>query len=56
MQQRQFNSRTKINEDMIGFIDMPPVRLKGNIIKNASDIVDKYVNVNTDYTRREFIL
>jgi hypothetical protein len=39
--------RTKINEDMIGFIDVPPVRLKGNIIKNASEIINKYVNVNT---------
>ncbi|MEG0994461.1 MAG: SAF domain-containing protein [Bacilli bacterium] len=39
--------RTKITEDMLGYVDVPVARLKGKVIKNASQIINKYSNVNT---------
>lgn len=39
--------RTKITEDMVGFIDVPPIRLRGNVIKTAAEIINRYSNVNT---------
>ncbi len=39
--------RTKITEDMVGYIDVPPVRLTGSVIKYATQIIDRYSNVNT---------
>ncbi len=39
--------RTKITEDMIGYVDVPPARLAGRVIRYASLILDRYSNVNT---------
>lgn len=39
--------RTKITDTMVGIIDVPPVRLKGNVINNRSQVIGKYSNVNT---------
>lgn len=39
--------RTKITEDMIGYVDVPVARLKGNVIRDASQVINKYSNVNS---------
>jgi hypothetical protein len=39
--------RTKITEDMVGYVDVPPARLTGNVIRYATQIIDRYSNVNT---------
>lgn len=39
--------RTRIVEDMIGYMDVPPARLKGSVIKYAAQVIDRYSNVNT---------
>ena len=39
--------RTKITDDMIGYTDVPPAMLKGDIIKSASLIIGKWSNYNT---------
>ena len=41
------NPRTRITSDMIGTIDVPPAMLKGNPYTNKSDIIGKYVNVDS---------
>ena len=44
---RDINPRTRITSDMIGSIDVPPSMLKGNPYRNKSDIIGKYVNVDS---------
>jgi hypothetical protein len=39
--------RTRITEDMIGYINVPPAMIKGNVIKTANLIVGKWSNYNT---------
>ena len=39
--------RTKITEDMIGYVDVPPAMVKGKIITNQNLIVGKWSNYNT---------
>lgn len=39
--------RTRITEDMIGYVDVPPAMIRGSIIKNANLIVGKWSNYNT---------
>ena len=39
--------RTRVTTDMIGTIDVPPAMLKGNPYTNKSDIIGKYVNVDS---------
>ena len=39
--------RTKITEDMIEYIDVPATAVKDNVIRNSSQIIGKYSNVNT---------
>ena len=41
------NPRTKITSDMISYVDMPSAAIKGNVVTNVNDIVNKYTNVNT---------
>lgn len=38
--------RTKITEDMIGYINVPAGMIKGDILKNGKTIENKYSNVN----------
>ena len=40
------NPRTKITSDMISYVDIPSASIKGNVITNANDIINKYTNVN----------
>lgn len=44
---QNINPRTRITADMIGTIDVPPAMLKGNPYTNKSDIIGKYVNVDS---------
>lgn len=39
--------RTKITEDMIGFVDVPPAMIKGRIINDEKNIVNRWSNYNT---------
>lgn len=39
--------RTRITDDMIGYVDVPPAMIKGRIITNSRDIVGKWSNYNT---------
>mgnify|MGYP001306947167 CR=1 FL=1 len=39
--------RTRITEDMIGYVEVPPAMIKGSIIKSANLIVGKWSNYNT---------
>lgn len=39
--------RTKITEDMIGYVDVPPARITGNVIRYSTQLIDRYSNVNT---------
>lgn len=41
------NPRTRITSEMIGTIDVPPSMLKGSPYRNKSDIIGKYVNVDS---------
>lgn len=38
------NPGTQITEDMIGIMEVPPAMLKGNVITNKGNVVDKYSN------------
>jgi hypothetical protein len=38
--------RTKITEDMVGYVDVPPARLKGSVIRDVRYIVNYYTQVN----------
>lgn len=40
------NPRTKITSDMISYVDIPGASIKGNVVTNANDIINKYTNVN----------
>ena len=40
-------ARTRITSEMIGTIDVPPSMLRGNPYRNKSDIIGKYVNVDS---------
>ena len=44
---RTINPRTRITSDMVGSIDVPPSMIKGNPYMNKSDIIGKYVNINS---------
>lgn len=35
---------TQITDDMIGIMEVPPAMLKGNVIRNKGEVVDKYSN------------
>lgn len=39
--------RTKITSDMISYVDVAPVVLQKNVIRKASEVIDKYSNYNT---------
>lgn len=39
--------RTKITKDMIKYIDVAPIVLQSNIIRNANAVIGKYANYNT---------
>lgn len=39
--------RQKITEDMVGYVDVPPAMIVGNVIKGANLIIGKYANYNT---------
>lgn len=39
--------RTKITDDMIGYANIPPAMLLGDIIKNADNVIGKWSNYNT---------
>lgn len=39
--------RTKITDDMIGYTNIPPAMLMGDVIKKGSDIIGKWSNYNT---------
>ncbi len=39
--------RTKITEDMIEYIEVPATAVSDNVIRNSSQIIGKYSNVNT---------
>lgn len=39
--------RTKITEDMVGYVDVPPARLKGSVLRDVNKIVNFYTQVNT---------
>lgn len=39
--------RTKITSDMIDYIDVAPIVLQSNVIRNASQVIGKYSNYNT---------
>ena len=39
--------RTKITDDMIEYIDVASVAVRGNVIRNSSEIIGKYSNINT---------
>ncbi len=39
--------RTKITDDMIGYTDIPPAMMMGDIIKSGEDIIGKWSNYNT---------
>ncbi|HHT38778.1 MAG TPA: hypothetical protein GXZ95_05180 [Mollicutes bacterium] len=39
--------RQKITEDMIGYANIPPAMIMGNVIINPAVIIDKYANYNT---------
>lgn len=39
--------RTRITEDMIGYVDVPPAMIRGSIIDNPNLIVGKWSNYNT---------
>jgi hypothetical protein len=39
--------RTKITEDMVGYVDVPPAMIKGKIITNQNLIIGKWSNYNT---------
>lgn len=41
------SSGTKITSDMIGMIDVPPAMIKGNPYLKSSQIIGKYVNVDS---------
>ncbi len=38
---------TQITESMVGTMDIPPSMLKGDVIKNQADVIDKYSNADT---------
>lgn len=40
------NPRTKITSDMISYVDIPSASIKGNVVTNVNDIINKYTNVN----------
>ena len=44
---QEIHARTRITSDMVGTIDVPPAMLKGNPYTNKSDIIGKYVNVDS---------
>lgn len=39
--------RTKITRDMIEYIDVAPIVLQSNVIRNANQVIGKYSNYNT---------
>jgi hypothetical protein len=39
--------REKITEDMVGYVQIPPAMITGNVVTNYSLIVGKYANYNT---------
>lgn len=39
--------RQKITEDMVGYTDVPPAMIMGDVLENANLIVGKYANYNT---------
>lgn len=39
--------RTKITRDMINYIDVAPIVLQSNVIRNANNVIGKYSNYNT---------
>jgi hypothetical protein len=39
--------RQKITEDMIGYMDIPPAMITGNVVKSSNLIIGKYANYNT---------
>lgn len=39
--------RQKITEDMVGYVDVPPAMIKGNVLRASSLIVGRYANYNT---------
>lgn len=39
--------RTRVTSEMIGVVEVPPSMLKGNPYRNKSDIIGKYVNVDS---------
>ena len=41
------NPRTKITSDMISYVDMPSAAIKGNVVTNVNDIINKYTNDST---------
>lgn len=40
------NPRTKITSDMISYLEIPSTSIKGNVITNSNDLINKYTNVN----------
>lgn len=39
--------RTKITEDMISYLEIPSVSIKGDVVTNANNIINMYVNINS---------
>lgn len=45
---KEIGPRTKITNDMIGYLDIQPASIKGNVFYSAEhDIINKYTNVNS---------
>ena len=44
---QDINPRTRVTSEMIGTMEVPPSMLKGNPYRNKSDIIGKYVNVDS---------
>lgn len=44
---KSIQPREKITEDVIGYADIPPAMIIGNVITNANFIIGKYANYNT---------
>ena len=44
---KQINAGTQITEGMIGTREVPPSMIKGDVILNKGEIIDKYASVDT---------
>ena len=43
----EIQPREQITDDKIGYVEIPRVMMKGNIITNVNQIIDRYANYNT---------